>query len=63
MEAITIGGLAVLAMGGYFSAVDFMHDLGLCGKRAMVRAKKSPVSQRYLVTSQSGIKKMARMHI
>ena len=63
MEAITIGGLAVLAVGGYYSIIDFMHDLGIRGRRVETTAKKLPVSRSYVVSTQTGIKKMAGMHI
>jgi hypothetical protein len=63
MEAIMIGGMAVLAAGGYFSVIDFMNDLGIRSKRIKTEAKNLPVSQRYIVTPQRGIKKMAGMHI
>jgi len=63
MEAVTIAGLAVLAVGGYYSIIDFMNDLGIRGKRVKVEAKNLPVSQRYIVATQSRIKKMAGMHV
>lgn len=63
MEAITIAGLAVLAVGGYYSVVDLIHDLGFSGKRPVMGAQKSLVSHRYVVAPQAGIKKMAGMHI
>lgn len=63
MEAIMIGGLAVLAVGGYYTAIDFINDLGIRGKRIETAAKKLPVSRHYSVSPQTGIKKMAGMHI
>jgi hypothetical protein len=63
MEAITIGGVAVLAVGGYYFIVDFMNDLGFLGKKVEVAAKRLPVSRHYIVTPQPGIKKMAGMHV
>ena len=63
MEAIMIGGLAVLAFGGYYTAIDFMNDLGIRGRKVETAAKKSPASRHYSVSSQAGIKKMAWMHI
>jgi hypothetical protein len=63
MEAITIAGLVVLAVGGYYSVVDFLNDLGLCGRRFETATQKPPVSQRYIITPQTGIKKVAGMHI
>lgn len=63
MEAITIAGLAVVAMGGYYTLIDFMNDLGLSGRRVEAAARKLPVSRRYVVAPQPGIKKMAGMHV
>jgi hypothetical protein len=63
MEAITIAGVAVLAVGGYYAAVDFLNDLGLRGKRVEAQALRVSVSRRSVVTPQTGIKKMAGMHI
>ena len=65
MEAIMIGGIVVLAVGGYYSVVDFVNDLGMCAGRVKATGRKLPVSQRYVVTvtPQTGIKKMAGMHI
>jgi hypothetical protein len=63
MEVITLGGLAVLAVGGYYFVIDFMNDLGIGERRIVNGLKKLPVSQRYAVATQTGIKKMAGMHI
>jgi len=63
MEAITIAGLAVLAIGGYYSVIDFLNDVGIYGRESETAVKKSPVSRGYILTRQSGVKKMAGMHI
>ena len=63
MEAITIGGLAVLAVGGYYSLIDLINDMGLGAKRIEAGKKVSPVSRSYFSAPQTGIKKMAGMHI
>jgi hypothetical protein len=63
MEAITIAGLAAVAVGGYYTLVDVMNDLGLHRRTVQVETKRLPVSRRYVVTSQTGIKKMAGMHV
>ncbi len=63
MEAIMIGGLAVVAIGGYYATVDFLHDIGFKKVRGSISAKRSFVCNSYRVASQSGIKKMAGMNI
>jgi hypothetical protein len=63
MEAIMVGGVAVLVIGGYFSIVDFMDDLGLVRKKSAKKASRSHASRFYSVTPQTGIKKMTWMHI
>jgi hypothetical protein len=63
MEAVTIAGLAALAVGGYFSVIDFMTDLGIRRKNVEVAVQKLNVTRRYAVAPQSGIKKMAGMNI
>ena len=63
MEVITIGGLAILAVGGYYSVIDFINDLGFGGRRVEAGAKNLPISQHYIIARQPGIKKMARMYI
>lgn len=63
MEAIMVGGLAVLAVGGYYSVVDFMNDLGIRREGTRVAGEKSVRCRCYLVAPQTGIKKMAGMHI
>lgn len=63
MEAIMIGGLAVLAVGGYYSFIDFLNDVGVRGRGVVAAEKKLPVSRSYGVATQTGIKKMAGMHI
>jgi hypothetical protein len=63
MEAIMIGGLAVLLVGGYYSTVDFLNDLGVKQIRRPSRTRSSAVSRYNTVTVQGGVKKMAGMHI
>jgi hypothetical protein len=63
MEAIMVGGVAVLAIGGYFSIVDFMNDLGLGRRTSEKKVNSSRVSRFRSVTPQTSIKKMTWMHI
>lgn len=62
MEAIMIGGFAVAVIGGYYATVDFLNDLGF-KKASNITTKKSVTSNRYRITPQSGIEKMAGMHV
>lgn len=63
MEALMIGGVAVVAIGGYYATVDFLNDIGLKTARKKFRNNRLSLSRDYAVTPQGGIKKMAGMHI
>ena len=63
MEAVTIAGMAIVAVGGYFSVLDFLTDAGMAGRVKKIRENRSPVCGRNKITPQSRIKKMAGMHI
>lgn len=63
MEAVTIAGLAVVAVGGYYSLLDLLSDAGVTGRVKKFRQRESLVCGRDIVTPQSRIKKMAGMHI
>lgn len=63
MEAITLAGLIVVLVGGYYTIADFMHDLGIQPTISKRLARKLHDSKRAINMPQSGIKKMARMHI
>jgi len=63
MEAVMIAGLAAVLVGGYFSAVDLLNDLGFT-RKAVSRSKVSAVTRsRGDIAMQSRIKKMAGMNI
>lgn len=63
MEALMIGGVAVVAIGGYYATVDFLNDIGLKTARKNIRNEDRSLSRAYAVTPQGGIKKMAGMHV
>jgi len=63
MEAVTIAGLAVVAVSGYYSLRDLLSEAGVAGKLKKFRKKESIVCGRDIITPQSRIKKMAGMHI
>ncbi len=60
---LTIAGLAVLAVGGYYSLVDLMNDLGIHGRGAKTGVRQLSVAQCHVIAPQARIKKMAGMHI
>jgi len=63
MEAITIAGLAVVVVGGYFTILDFLGDAGInVRKQRQYRAQSISIGNR-ICSNQSRIKKMAGMHI
>jgi hypothetical protein len=63
MEVVTLAGLAVVAVGGYYSALDFMADLGIRVKKVRTETRKSTYSSSCILTSQRRIKKVAGMHV
>jgi len=63
MEAITIAGLAVVAVGGYFTVLDFMADLGINVRKQRQYQDQSFTMGNRICSNQPRIKKMAGMHI
>lgn len=64
MEAIMIAGVAVVAVGGWYSALDLLADMGVrIGKRCGVDGKSSGLSRSLSVPPERGIKQMAGMNI
>jgi len=63
MEAIMLAGVIVVAVGGWYSVIDFLADMGILirkqGGVEDVRAR----SRNRCVPSQRGIKQMAGMNI
>lgn len=62
MEAIMIAGVAVVAVGGYYSALDFMANLGIRLKRTRTKSRKTTEYCSCIIASQRRIKKVAGMH-
>ena len=62
MEAIMIGGLAVVAVGGFYAMADLLDDLGVCSRRPK-RVEPSGARFRGAVATQGRIKQMAGMHV
>lgn len=63
MEAVTIAGLAVVTVGGYYALLDLLNDAGVTGRVKKFQKKGSLVCGRDIITPQSRVKKMAGMHI
>jgi hypothetical protein len=63
MEAVTIAGLAVVVIGGYFSLSDFINEIRLVARLRKSGIKRSAVWGRDIVTPESRVKKMAGMNI
>ncbi len=63
MEAIIIAGLAVVAVGGYFTVLDFMADLGIDLRKHKLDRNQSLSMGSRVNSNQPRIKKMAGMHI
>lgn len=63
MEAVTIAGIAVVAVGGYYSVIDFMNDFGLLMNKSRPWAKLAACFRNRVLTSQRRVQKMTRMYI
>jgi len=64
MEAIMIAGIAVVVVGGWYSAVDLLGDMGFrIGKRSRAGMKGSGFSSKCGIPAQRGIKQMAGVNI
>jgi hypothetical protein len=64
MEAITIVGAAVVAVSGWYSAIDLLADMGIrIRRRSGVDVKNSCFSRSCRVSAQRGVKQMAGMNI
>ena len=64
MEAIMIAGVAVVTVGGWYSTVDMLADLGIrIGKKSGADVKKRSFSNSCHVPMQRGVKQMAGVNI
>ena len=63
MEAVTLAGIAVAVVGGFYSAVDFLGDLGIHPKKAQVKTRGFSFSRRCVNPAQTRVKKMAGLHV
>ena len=63
MEAITIAGIAVVLVGGFYSVVDLLNDLGIRINRSRFKTEIDSTPRSGTVTAQSRVKKMAGVHI
>lgn len=64
MEAIMIVGIAVVAVGGWYSAVDLLADMGIrVGSRSGGSVNNGCFSSEGLVPVQRRIKQMAGVNI
>ncbi|MBI5484033.1 MAG: hypothetical protein HY888_06180 [Deltaproteobacteria bacterium] len=63
MEAVTIAGVAVVVVGGIFSFLDLLADLGIQVSTSKSSGNSSPVFGGCLLASQRRVKKVAGMNI
>lgn len=63
MEAVTLAGIAVVAVGGYYSILDLLADLGIRIRKTQHETKTITYSNTYIFTPQRRIKKVAGMNI
>jgi hypothetical protein len=62
MEAVMIAGLAVVAIGGYYSVLDLLEDVGIRIKGPRKAGESTP-SGRAVLSAQGVVKKMAGMNV
>lgn len=63
MEAVMIAGAAALAVGGFYSLLDFLCDVGFCGKKGRELLDSPVLFWRTEIANQRGVKKMPRLYI
>ena len=64
MEAIMIAGVAVVAVSGWYSALDMLADIGIrIGKRSGIGVKGSGFSRSCRIPAQRRVKQMAGVNI
>jgi len=64
MEAIMIAGLAVVAVGGWYSAVDMLADFGIrIERRSEAGSKSAGFSGSGGIPAQRRVKQMAGVNI
>lgn len=63
MEAVMIAGVAVVAVGGWYSALDLLADLGISFGKRSSGSIKSGYNLQDRFPAQRGIKQMAGMNV
>lgn len=64
MEAIMIAGIAVVAVSGWYSALDVLADMGIrVGRKSVSGAKNSCLPHSCRIPVQRRVKQMAGMNI
>jgi hypothetical protein len=64
MEAIMIAGLAVVAVSGWYSALDFLSDTGIrIRKRSGVGVKNRRDGRSGRIPAERGVKQMAWVNV
>jgi len=63
MEAVTIAGAAVVVVGGIYSFLDLLADLGIQVSTAKSTDRSSQVFGSCLLASQRRVKKVAGVNI
>lgn len=63
MEAVMIAGIAVVAVGGWYSVLDLLADMGIKFRKRSAGAIKSGYCLQDRFPAQRRIKQMAGMNI
>jgi len=63
MEAVTIGGIAVVLVGGFYSVVDLLNDFGIRLKKRRPERESPSYCGRNFLPTQKRIKKMTGVYV
>lgn len=63
MEAVTIGGIAVVLVGGFYSIIDLLNDFGIQLKKRRPERESLSCWGRNLFSTQKRIKKVTGVYV
>ena len=63
MEAVMIAGVAVVAVGAFYSVLDLLADLGIYVRSTRSGTKNSSLFGKSVLTPQGRVKKVPGMYV